>query len=102
MVSKVSREWGQEYEREKGKAIKHIQGTSAYPSHHRPMQICGLKINTARKETSHGENQYPAKDNGNPVQAAVICPLNISTCPRQQSMLVNGQLSLQLNSHNDR
>lgn len=65
------------------------------------MQICALKINTARKETSHRENQYPAKDNGNPVQAAVICPMNISTCRQQQSMLVNGQLSLQLNSHND-
>lgn len=47
------------------KVIKHSQGTSACPSQHRLMQICGLKINTVRKETSHRENQYPAKDNGN-------------------------------------
>lgn len=101
MVSKDLGVWGG-CEREGGMAIEHSRGTSAYPSQHRPMQICGLKINTARKETSHRENQYPAKDNGNPVQAAVICPPNISTCRGQQSMLVNGQLSLQLNSHNDR
>lgn len=38
----------------------------------RQMRI--LKINTARKETSHRVNQYPAKDNGIPAQAAVPCP----------------------------
>lgn len=44
----------------------------------RKRQMCAVKINTARKETSHRVNQYPAKDNGIPVQAAVSCPLPLA------------------------
>lgn len=37
-------------------------------------QMCALNINTAGKEMSHRANQYPAKDNGIPAQAAAPCP----------------------------
>lgn len=52
-------------------------------------QMCTLKINTARKETSHRVNQYPAKDNGIPVQAAVSCPLPLApVSPSSQGQTV--------------
>ena len=37
----------------------------------RTRQACALNINTAREKTSHRAHQYPAKDNGISVQAAV-------------------------------
>lgn len=93
MVSEDLRDWqGRGGAEGQGRSLNIGKAPPLAPPQHRPRQICDLKINTVWKETSHRENQYPAKDNGSPVQAAVICPLNTSTCQGQQSMLVNGQL----------
>lgn len=48
----------------------------------RTRQACALNINTARERASHRAHQYPAKDNGIPVQAAVSCPLPLTPVSR--------------------
>lgn len=48
----------------------------------RTRQACALNINTAREKTSHRAHQYPAKDNGISVQAAVSCPLPLTPVSR--------------------